>query len=243
MRTAPQRVFRAPLLLMAGFAVLLTSCGAPVTVVPVPRSEDWWQQRFHAMNERVSQGGVDLVFIGDSITQGWEGAGAAVWEQYYADRNAVNLGIGGDQTQHVLWRLEDGNVDGISPKVAVVHIGTNNFGRPAGEIASGVAAIVKTLRQRLPDTRILLLAIFPRADVAEEYRHRLEAASLLYSVLDCDPMVDYMDIGGVFLDAEGVLQQGIMPDLLHLSEEGYRRWAAAIEPRIAEIVAERAAPQ
>ena len=92
---------------------------------PQPRNGDW-MTRHDSFNQRVQQGKVDLIFIGDSITAGWEGAGKDVWQKYYAKRNAVNLGIGGDQTQHVLWRLDHGNIDGISPKLAVLMIGTNN---------------------------------------------------------------------------------------------------------------------
>ena len=111
---------------------------------PVPRNEAWWQARQKSMNDRVKKGNVDLLMIGDSITHGWEGGGKDVWKQYYEKRNAVNLGIGGDQTQHVLWRLDHGNIDGIQPKLAVLMIGTNNAGcgNPA-EIAAGVKAIVK----------------------------------------------------------------------------------------------------
>src|SRR5687767_14628351 len=96
-------------------------------VKPVPRDAGW-MKRHESFNERVKKGNVDLIFIGDSITQGWEGAGKGVWEKYYGKRNAVNLGIGGDRTQHVLWRLENGNIKGIEPKLAVVMIGTNNSG-------------------------------------------------------------------------------------------------------------------
>ena len=92
-----------------------TGVRANDAVVPVPRPDQWWQQRHQSMNERVKQGNVDLIFIGDSITHGWEGQGKEVWEAYYGHRNAVNLGIGGDRTQHVLWRLDNGNIDGISP--------------------------------------------------------------------------------------------------------------------------------
>ncbi len=115
------------------------------------------------MNERIKKGNVDLLMIGDSITHGWEGAGKDVWKKYYEKRNAVNLGIGGDQTQHVLWRLEHGNIDGIRPKLAVLMIGTNNAGcgNPR-EIAAGVQAIVEKLRTKLPQTKVLVLAIFPR---------------------------------------------------------------------------------
>ena len=116
------------------------------------------------MNARVKQGNVDLIFIGDSITHGWEEAGKDVWQKFYGKRNAVNLGIGGDQTQHVLWRLDHGNIDGISPKLAVIMIGTNNAGsgQQPEQIAEGIKAIVEQLRAKLPETKILLLAIFPR---------------------------------------------------------------------------------
>lgn len=226
--------------LLAGMCLILTACGAvdPVTVTPVPRSDAWWQQRHNAINERVKQGHVDLLFIGDSITHGWELTGSAVWKQYYEGRNAVNLGIGGDGTQQVLWRLDNGNIDGIHPKAAVVLIGTNNFASSSRAIAQGVCAVVKNLREQLPRTRILLLAIFPRDDISPKYQQRLKCASLLYSRLAMDPMVKYMNIGKVFLDKDGVLQQEIMPDLLHLSERGYQLWAEAIEPHISKTLAE-----
>ncbi|HOQ89822.1 MAG TPA: GDSL-type esterase/lipase family protein, partial [Candidatus Hydrogenedentes bacterium] len=95
-------------------------------VTPVPRQDGWWQERHRQFNERVRQGNADIVFIGDSITHGWEGEGKEIWDTCYAPRNAVNLGIGGDQTGHVLWRLQNGNLEGIQPKVAVIMIGTNN---------------------------------------------------------------------------------------------------------------------
>ena len=131
-------------------------------VVPVPR-EGGWVKRHESFNERVKKGNVDLIFIGDSITQGWEGAGKKVWEEFYGKRNAVNLGIGGDRTQHVLWRLENGNIEGIKPKLAVLMIGTNNSGSNSSEqIAAGVTAIVEKLRKELPETKVLVLGIFPR---------------------------------------------------------------------------------
>ena len=127
-------------------------------VIPVPR-EGNWMKRHESFNERVKQGNVDLIFIGDSITQGWEGAGKDVWQQYYAKRNAVNLGIGGDRTQHVLWRLDHGNIDGINPKLAVLMIGTNNSGSNTSEqIADGIKAIVARNRDpgRVMRTRMSL---------------------------------------------------------------------------------------
>ena len=109
-------------------------------MVPVPR-DGGRLDRHEKFNERVKQGNVDLMFIGDSITQGWEGAGKDAWDKHYGKRNAVNLGIGGDRTQHVLWRLDNGNIDGISPKLAVLMIGTNNSNgndNTAEEIGAGI---------------------------------------------------------------------------------------------------------
>ena len=119
-------------------------------------------KRHEQFNQKVkaNQGNIDLIFVGDSITQGWEGQGKDVWEKYYSHRKPLNLGIGGDRTQHVLWRLDNGNIEGIQPKVAVVMIGTNNSGNDrnsAGEIVDGIKAIVSKLRRKLPETKVLLL--------------------------------------------------------------------------------------
>lgn len=206
-----------------------------------PKNEEWWQARHAQMNERVKQGNADLLFIGDSITHGWEGEGAAVWEQYYAPRNAVNLGIGGDQTQHVLWRLDNGNIAGLAPKLAVIMIGTNNHGaNSAEEIAEGVTAIVRKLRTTLPEMKILLLAIFPRTDVAQEFQDKIRKVNTLIADLAADPMVRYFDIGRFFLDDAGALPAEVMPDLLHPNAKGYKIWAEAIEPCIAELMGEYA---
>ena len=139
---------------------------------PVPR-QGGWMKRHESFNKRVAQGKVDLVLIGDSITQGWEGRGKKVWKTHYGKRNAVNLGIGGDRTQHVIWRLDNGNLKGIAPKAAVVMIGTNNAGsNKPKEIADGVAAITKQLQTKLPKTQVLLLAIFPRGANKDDGRRK-----------------------------------------------------------------------
>src|SRR5262249_29604407 len=122
-----------------------------------------WTQRHEAMVKRAKEGNVDLLFVGDSITEGW--GNNSVWQKNYVPLKAANIGIGGDTTENVLWRLENGAIDGLSPKVAVLLIGTNNFGLEGHQpdaVAKGVAACVQTLRKKLPSTKILLLAIFPR---------------------------------------------------------------------------------
>ena len=207
---------------------------------PVPRTENWWQARHKSMNDRVKKGDVDLLMIGDSITNGWEGSGKDVWKKYYEKRNAVNLGIGGDQTQHVLWRLENGNIDGIQPKLAVLMIGTNNVGcGDPKEIAAGVQAIVEKLRSKLPQTKVLVLAIFPRGpDLKDHGRQVNSAANEIIAKLADDKDVFFLDIGPKFLDKDGNLSKDIMPDRLHPNAKGYEIWAEAIEPTVKKLMGE-----
>lgn len=208
-------------------------------IKPVPRPGGW-MKRHQSMNDRVAKGNVDLVFIGDSITQGWEGAGKKVWQQYYGKRNAVNLGIGGDRTQHVIWRLQNGNLKAIEPKLAVIMIGTNNSGSNSPEqIAEGVRLIVKELQSRTPKTKILLLAVFPRGKDANDKRRQVneETNDIIMKLAD-NKSIYYLDIGKNFLQNDGTLTREIMPDLLHLSPKGYEIWAKSIEKKVAELMGE-----
>lgn len=207
---------------------------------PVPRAGGW-MTRHESFNARVKKGNVDLIFIGDSITHSWERGGKNVWEKFYGKRNAVNLGIGGDRTQHVLWRLDNGNIDGISPKLAVIMIGTNNSGsNTPQEIAEGNAAIVAKLRKQLPEMKILMLAVFPRGPNSQDKRRQVnEGANAIFKKLADGKMVHYLDIGPNFLEKDGVLSRKIMPDLLHLTQEGYTIWAESIEPSVAKLMGEK----
>ena len=213
-------------------------------IKPAPRNDKFWQDRAKLLDDRLKETpDTELLFIGDSITQGWEGQGAKeVWAKYYAGRKAVNLGIGGDRTQHVLWRLEHAPLDGVKPKAAVVMIGTNNSNgddNTPGQIAEGVAAIVKRLRERLPNTKILLLGIFPRGENFNAQRGKVAQVNQVIARLDDGKSVYYLDIGPKFLANDGILSAEIMPDYLHLSKEGYEIWAAAIEPKLVELLDEK----
>jgi beta-glucosidase len=216
---------------------------APVesAIVPVPRAGKW-TERHELINQRAkdNQGNIDLLFVGDSITQGWEGSGKDVWEKFYGSRKAMNAGIGGDRTQHVLWRLDNGNVEGISPKVAVLMIGTNNSGtNTSEEIAAGVKAIVAKFRAKLPSTKVIVLAIFPRGADENDVKRKVNegANQIIRSVAD-NRMVFYRDIGPKFLEKDGTLSKEIMPDLLHLSPAGYEIWAESIEGDVARLLGE-----
>lgn len=208
---------------------------------PFERKGKGVEERNAAFNERVKQGNADLLFIGDSITQGWEGAGKPVWDKYYGARNAVNLGIGGDRTQHVLWRLANGNLKGIKPKAAVIMIGTNNLSNsPEADIEAGIGKIVKLIRKKLPKTKILLLAIFPREEKPGELRAKSVRINEKIAKLDDGKNVFFLDIGAKFTQPDGSLTKEIMPDFLHLSEQGYQIWAQAIEPKVSELMGDKA---
>ena len=210
---------------------------------PAPKTDSGWKQRQETLNQRAAEAGAkaQVIFIGDSITQGWEGAGKEVWTKYYARRNAVNLGIGGDRTQHVLWRLENGNLQGLQPKAAVVMIGTNNSNgedNTVEQIAAGVGAIVQKLRTALPDTTVLLIPIFPRGENPNPQRGKNQQVNQILQKWVDGKMVLWVDFGHKYLDPAGVIPGRLMPDFLHLSEAGYQVWAESLEPQLAAVLGE-----
>ena len=216
--------------------------GIPATtVVPVQRTVSWWTARHEDRLARIRQGDVDLLLIGDSITQGWESEGRHIWDIYYGKRHAVNLGFNGDRTEHVLWRLDHGEIEGITPKLAVVMIGTNNTG--AGddplETAAGIQAILTTLRTTVPGSKILLLGVFPRSASEDDPLRRLNVAlNDRIRVFSDNQQVFFLDLSRLFLDGQGRLSQDLMPDSLHLSERGYQVWAEGMEELISKLMGE-----
>ncbi|MFN7022474.1 MAG: GDSL-type esterase/lipase family protein [Phycisphaerales bacterium] len=194
------------------------------------------------------KGDIGVIFLGDSITQGWEGKGAEVWKAKYAPRGAVNMGIGCDRTQHVLRRLEHGNIDGLAkpksgtaPKLVVLMIGTNNsngIDHSAEEIAEGIKAVVSRLREGLAETGILMLDIFPRGLKPNAQREKNARASELAASAADGKWVHCLDVGPAFLEPDGTLSKGVMPDNLHPSALGCRCWAEAMEPRIRKLLGE-----
>jgi lysophospholipase L1-like esterase len=228
------------------FSALIAS--ANTAIEPVPRDAAWLK-RHEGFVAEAKQGGINVLFLGDSITDFWRSedgprGGRSVWEKNFAPLGAVNFGINADRTQHVLWRLEHGEVDGIAPKVVVLMIGTNNTGlerdkvtprNTVPETIAGVTAVVNTLRAKLPETKILLLAIFPRADNAES-PPQIKQINLALARLHDGTHVRYLDIGPKFLTPDGTLTKEIMPDLLHPGLKGYEIWAAAIRGPLAEMM-------
>ncbi|TWU60042.1 Arylsulfatase [Rubripirellula tenax] len=209
-------------------------------VIPGTRGDEPnWAKRDREMTQKAKQGNVDLAFIGDSITQGWEGAGKDVWEKYYGKRKTINLGIGGDRTEHIIWRLTHGNLGKIQPKVAVLMIGTNNtghFDQDPAQVAAGVQEILNILADKLPDTKVVLQGIFPRGDGPLDAKrlNNIAINQMIRRMAD-GSRVHFLEIGDQFLEADGTISKKIMPDKLHLSPEGYERWAKALEPSLVEL--------
>ena len=234
------RMTRLPLFLaLLPFTGALFAQSTNTAVMPVPMNKPGWMERHESMNAKARQGKVDLIYIGDSIVQRYEGVGKPIWDHYYAPRNALNLGISGDRTQHVIWRLDHGNIDGINPKLAIVMIGQNNGGHnTATEIAEGVTEVVKRIRTKLPDTKILLLGIFQRREKPTPERAVLAEANEIISKL-ADSSISYMDINPVFVQPDGTIPASLMPDYEHPSELGFKRWAEAIETTVAELIGDK----
>lgn len=210
--------------------------------------------RFRKMHEsflaRAKQGPIGVLFLGDSITQGW-GKAPHIWEHYYGKWQPANFGIGGDQTQHVIWRIENGELDGISPKVVVLMLGTNNTAsHTAAEIAAADKKIVGMIRAKLPQTKVLLLSIFPRgprknpqgvitdtvaADAAKK-TEIINAVNAELVKLEDGKNVRYLDVTAKFLGDDGKIPSIIMPDQLHPNAAGYQLWAEAMQPLLTQMM-------
>ncbi len=210
--------------------------------------------RFFELHEkflaRTKSGPIGVLFLGDSITEGW-GKAPHVWERYFGKYQPANFGIGGDQTQHVIWRIENGELDGINPKAVVLMIGTNNSGAHTGEqIADAIKKIVGLIRAKIPGTKVLLLAILPRdarrnadgqiteaaiADAAKRVAAN-DRANALIAKLDDGVNVRYLNTNAIFLGRDGRIPWTIMPDQLHPTAAGYQLWAEALDKPLAELM-------
>jgi lysophospholipase L1-like esterase len=210
----------------------------------VPGLAPQFQAKHQANLEVARQGDAEVLFMGDSITDFWRNAegqfaGKPVLDQHFGHWKVANFGIAGDTTQGVLYRLQNGEGQGFSPRAVMLMIGTNNTGRnSAGEIAEGVGAVVLELQTRFPEAEILLLGIFPRGAAGDPARATIASINESISRLDALDRVHYLDIGDVFLDAGGNIPQSVMSDALHPSAEGYRLWAEAVQEPLTELMAE-----
>jgi beta-glucosidase len=245
---APQGVTTAPAATTPGTAsVPAAAPSAQPTDEPAPRDRDYpwmslatWWQRHEAMVaiDAALKQPARLVFLGDSITEGWDDA---VWAELFGAFHPLRLGLGGDKTQNVIWRVTHGELDGMHPEVLVLLIGTNNLGSDQATpatVAKGVAKLVETVRQKLPGTRILVLGILPRDELpTAEVRQEIAATNALLARLDDGRQVRSLDIGQRLLEPDGRISREIMGDFLHPTPRGYRIIAEAIKPLLTEMLA------
>lgn len=209
-----------------------------------------FQKKHAEFLQRGKAGPIGVLMLGDSITEGWTKA-PHVWEHYYGKMEPANFGIGGDQTQHVIWRIENGELDGIHPKVVVLMIGTNNSGgHTAEEITAADKKIVAMIRAKLPETKVLLLAIFPRgarkdaqgvvtdASIADAAKRMtvIKAVNAELAKLDDGVNVRFLDVGDKFLGQDGKIPWQIMPDQLHPTAAGYQLWAETMQPLLTAMM-------
>jgi lysophospholipase L1-like esterase len=235
---------------VVSFATAQDSKKENTAIKPVPRDKNW-EKRHDTFVGIAKRGNVDLLFLGDSITDAWGGEGHGmggghkIFTSKFVPMKAANFGIGGDRTQHVLWRLQNGELDGIKPKVVQLMIGTNNSNgadNTAEEIAEGVKLIIEEIKKKSPSTKVLLLAVFPRNTgkddaVKKIQKDKIDKVNSIISKLDDGgKSVKFLDIGSKFKDASGALPKEIMPDQLHLSEKGYEIWANAVESVITSML-------
>ncbi|HMB06619.1 MAG TPA: GDSL-type esterase/lipase family protein, partial [Isosphaeraceae bacterium] len=228
--------------LAAAIGALDDSSPPSTAVTPVERLDPYAVQR-HAANVAIADAGkTDVVFFGDSITDFFETArGSPVWQREIAPLNAADFGVSADQTQHLLWRLQNGELDG-HPKVAVVNIGTNNLAHnTTSETAAGVAAVVQQIEALSPKTKILLMGLFPRGALpTDPVRAEVQQVNALISGLADGDHIRYLDIGSDFLRPDGTLPDGLFYDSLHPSTAGYQVWADAILSPLAEMLGQPA---
>ena len=202
---------------------------------------DWWNDRHsEKLKQKKKMKKIEIVMIGDSITHHFESKGKKAWNKYLKPLHAINLGFSGDRTENVLWRLRNGEVEGLSPKLIMLMIGTNNTGHrkePPEETAAGIKEILRELRARMPEAKILLLAIFPRDERPDgEKRKQNDAINAIIKDFADAKNIFHLDIGDKFLDDNGNLKKNIMPDALHPNGDGYQIWLDAMMPVVEKLL-------
>jgi lysophospholipase L1-like esterase len=246
------------LLLLGPAALTAAAEHVPVAATPISRLDTpWWRERHQQKLAELREGRVDLIWLGDSITQDWEMQGppawrdfAPVWHRFYGDRNAVNLGFKGDSTAHLLWRMQNGELDGIKPKLAIILIGANNMGRvhwSAPQTEAGIAAVVAELQRRLPGTGVVLLSVLPSVRSKWVTRTTNQVNRALAARYPAGSAVRFIDLTSLFASPEGQVDRTLFYDdlltppdpPLHPTAQAQERIAETIEPTVAAVMGDR----
>ncbi len=205
---------------------------AESAVTPATRNEN----RRKGFLEAGKKPGIQIVFLGDSISDSWPGRGKEAWNEHYAPFNAVSFGVSGERTEDTLGHIEGGVLDALNPKVVVIMIGTNNIGHFPDEkpewTAAGVKKIIEKVHAKLPKTKVLLLGVFPRGTKDSPHRKAVEGINAVISKYGDGKKVTYLDLTSKFLDESGEIPKDIMPDKLHPTAAGYKIWAEAMKPTL-----------
>ncbi len=232
---------------LASLALAQDTATTPdMTAGPAPKGKPWepgwgfwpkvpqaWQQTHQSMLKKRDKGGIDILFLGDSITAGWSGAGKESWAAEFEPLKAANFGIGGDTTRQTLWRIGQGELDGLKPKTVVLMIGVNNIFQNNGtdeEIAKGVEEVIKQIQAKTPDSAIILQSVLPLK--AEAFDKRVQSVNPLIQKLAVGK-VRWLDLTPTFRGADGKsIQELYTEDGTHLGPKGYEAWAKVLAPEL-----------
>lgn len=236
MTSLPVRLTTIILSALAGCAAHAAELETTTPVAAKTNGEKWWNGNCKRImtDLRKMEGEVDVAFVGDSITARW--GNGENWTKHWGAYRAVNMGIGGDRTQNVLWRLQNGQLDGYKAKLFVVMIGTNNVDKKTApeDVAAGIKAVLELIQSKQPQAKILLMGILPRGEKPDANREKIAAVNGMIAKYQ-GGVVHYMDIGARFLQPDGTISKAVMKDFLHLGSKGYDIWAEAIRDKVKEL--------
>mgnify|MGYP001356710293 CR=1 FL=1 len=233
---------------MIAAVAALIALAENTAIKPEPRGDAWWTTRHQQALDLIKSGRkIELALIGDSITHGWgglpqpnepwKGVAPDLYDKLFGPYNPINLGFSGDRTQHVLWRLDNGELDGYKPKVCMVMIGTNNMGSNSPEeIAEGVTAVVDKIHAKAPEAKVLLCSILPREWENGEIRKKVAATNAILAKQKWGDYVAYTPCWDGFLNEDNRMIEGLMPDQLHPNDKGYEVWAEMIRPTLKRLM-------
>ena len=226
----------------AAFAAACATTAAPRAVEYPWMSIERWRQMHAEQVRRAAKGDIDVMFLGDSLTEMWP---KPLWERNFGTMKAANFGIGGDHTGNVLWRLQEPAIAGIKPRLVVLMIGVNNINlcnEGAEDVFGGIQAVVAKLRTQYPTARILLNAVLPEGAPDSEERRRILALNQKIRTLGDGKAIFFHDYGARFMGTDGTLSRELQPDLLHFSEKGYGILADAMRPDIERLLGRAVTP-